>query len=242
MERAGTAERDEQPRSRWRRISGHPLFQFAIAVLVIALAQAFLVKVFTVPSASMENTLREGDRILVNRLAYSHSGSPVDGDVVVFRADESWGHVASQTSSVRSLVKAAAGALGYGSGNEHYLVKRVIGTPGQTVSCCSATGQVERDGVPLQEPYVFDDLAFVPGTLDCTSQGRSARCFDPITVPDGRYLVLGDHRGNSSDSVISCRVPGADSSCVRWVQGDEITGRAFAIFWPLGRIGALGRS
>lgn len=208
---------------------------------MIALAQAFLVKIFTVPSVSMENTLHEGDRILVNRLAYSQNGSVSDGDVIVFRADESWGHTTSSPTSVKTLIKAAAGALGYGSGNEHYLVKRVVGTPGQTVSCCSTSGQVERDGAPLQEPYVFSDYAFVPGTLDCTSQTRSARCFGPITVPEGRYLVLGDHRGDSSDSVIMCRNPAATSDCVRWVQKDEITGRAFAIFWPLNRIGRVGR-
>lgn len=229
-------------RSRLRRISAHPLFHLAVAILVVALAQAFLVKIFTVPSASMENTLHEGDRILVNRLAYSHSASPTDGDVVVFRADENWGHVPSRTTSARSIIKAAAGALGYGSGNDHYLVKRVIGTPGQTISCCSTSGQVERDGVPLQEPYVFGDLAFVPGTLDCTSRTRSPRCFGPVTVPAGRYLVLGDHRGDSSDSVITCRTPAASNSCVRWVERDEITGRAFAIFWPLGRAGGLGGS
>lgn len=242
MGKADAATRDRQHRSRLKRVSGNPLFHLAVAVLVIALAQAFLVKIFTVPSASMENTLHEGDRILVNRLAYSRSASPADGDVVVFHADENWGHVPSQTTSVRSVIRVAAGALSYGSGNDHYLVKRVIGTPGQTISCCSTTGLLERDGVSLQEPYVFGDLAFVPGTLDCTSQTRSARCFGPIAVPAGRYLVLGDHRGDSSDSVVLCRTAAATRDCVRWVTSEEITGRAFAIFWPLGRIGKLGGS
>ncbi|SES01905.1 signal peptidase I [Propionibacterium cyclohexanicum] len=233
------AARNGRRRSRLRRISGHPLFHLVVAILVIAVVQAFFVKVFTVPSPSMENTLHEGDRILVNRLAYSASHEAADGDVVVFRADESWGHVPEQAVTLRTVVKTLAGALGYGSGTEHYLVKRVIGTPGQTVSCCTAMGQLERDGAAVQEDYIYRDFPFVPGTLDCSTQPRSARCFGPVTVPQGRILVMGDHRSDSSDSVLGCRMPGATSECVRWVREDEVVGKAFAIFWPLGRIGGI---
>jgi signal peptidase I len=64
-------------------------------------------------------------------------------------------------------------------------VKRVIGLPGDTVSC--RDGQVWVNGARLDEPYLAAD--FAPRT-DCTD----------VTVPPGRLYVLGDHREVSQDS------------------------------------------
>ncbi len=55
----------------------------AAAFLLALLVQAFIVKPFAIPSPSMENTLLEGDRVLVNRLVY-HFHPPRRGDVIVF--------------------------------------------------------------------------------------------------------------------------------------------------------------
>lgn len=119
------------------------------------------------------------------------------------------------------------------------LVKRVIAGPGQVAACCTDGGAVTVDGVPLDEPYVFEDFPFEPGTLDCTSTPRSARCFDSVTVPADSYLMLGDHRSASSDSAARCRVADADQDCWRWASRDDIVGVASAIIWPIGRWGGL---
>ena len=74
---------------------------------------------------------------------------------------------------------------GFGPSSAHTLIKRVIGTPGQTVECCSADGGLMIDGEPIDEPYITNDFAFEPGTLDCTTipdrRGASTRSRCPPT-------------------------------------------------------------
>jgi len=93
---------------------------------------------------------------------------------------------------------------------EKVLIKRVIGLPGETVS--GHDGKVWIGSRPLQESYVNRACH---GTAD----------FSPVTVPSGRYFVMGDNRCDSTDS----RVFGA-------IPGSSIIGRAFLIIWPLSRI------
>ena len=86
-------------------------------------------------------------------------------------------------------------------------VKRVIGVPGDTVQV-SADGIVTVDGVALKEPYVNDHL----------------NPYEPETVKlaPGQYFVLGDNRGDSSDSRDWGPVPSKD-----------IIGRAEVVYWPI---------
>jgi signal peptidase I len=93
---------------------------------------------------------------------------------------------------------------------EKVLIKRVIGLPGETVS--GHDGKVWIGSRLLQESYVNRACH---GTAD----------FSPVTVPSGRYFVMGDNRCDSTDSRIFGAIPGS-----------SIIGRAFLIIWPLGRI------
>jgi signal peptidase I len=93
---------------------------------------------------------------------------------------------------------------------EKVLIKRVIGLPGETVS--GHDGKVWIGSRSLEESYVNRACH---GTAD----------FSPVTVPSGRYFVMGDNRCDSADS----RVFGA-------IPGSSIIGRAFLIIWPLSRI------
>lgn len=185
----------------------------------------------------MENTLHIGDRILVNRL-----DSTIDrGDVVVFGHGETWEQArrAPASDPLRAAVRAVGDVLGMGPSNTAYTVKRVIGLPGESVSCCSTTGAVEIGGTPLTEGYLFEDLPFTPGTNDCSTTPRSARCFAPISIPEDSYLVMGDHRSQSADSVVACRGSARESSCAKFVHRDRIVGPVVATFWPLDRIGSI---
>ena len=208
-----------------------------IALVAVALVQAFLVKPFGVPSQSMEETLQIGDRILVNRL----DDDVARGDVVVFGHGISWQAAELPPSSnlVKRTFRAFGDLTGIGPSNTAYTVKRVIGLPGTTVACCSTDGKVTVDGTPLDETYIYQDLPFTPGTLDCSSSPRSTRCFPEIRVPKDNLLVLGDHRSESADSVIGCRGATDGPECARFVPQDRVVGPVVLRFWPLTDIGGI---
>ncbi|MFB2599461.1 signal peptidase I [Herbiconiux sp. P17] len=228
-------------RSRLRKITGNPFVHLLAAFVVLALVQTFLVRLYFVPSGSMENTLEPGDRILVNRLAYA-GGDPQTTDIVVFNASDAWPSESAPPSSnpLVYAVKWLGGVVGIGPSNDHTLVKRVIAGPGQTVSCCDAEGHVLVDGKPLNEPYTFNDFPFVAGSVDCDSVPASIRCFGEYTVPEGEYFVLGDNRAGSADSIQLCRgQPETTDACVKLVRRDDIVGRVFQIALPFGRWGSV---
>ncbi len=208
-----------------------------IALVAVALVQAFLVKPFGVPSQSMEETLQIGDRILVNRLDSDVSR----GDVVVFGHGDTWQQkqLPPADNALVRAVRALGDLSGIGPSNTAYTVKRVIGLPGHKVACCTADGEVTVDGRPLDETYIYEDLPFTPGTLDCSSSPRSTRCFPEITVPEDNLLVLGDHRSESADSVIGCRGATEGQECAQFVPADRVVGPVVLRFWPLTAFGGI---
>ncbi|MCH6469149.1 S26 family signal peptidase [Sinomonas terrae] len=240
----------------WLRFASHAL----AALLVVSLVQAFLVKLYRVPSASMEPTLsgspRGGDWILADRLSTRLGKAPQVGDVVVVVRPAGW--AGEKTDDGRALpaggglpsggglpgavgdVARAFGDLtGIGPSSRSYLVKRIVAQGGQTIACCDAAGRLERDGVGVDEPYVTLDLPFVPGRLDCTTTPRSARCFRPFKVPPGELVLLGDHRSASADSSLACRVPSPPDPCMRTVPASAMVGRVALRVWPIWRAGVL---
>ncbi|MET4134202.1 signal peptidase I [Pseudarthrobacter sp. PvP090] len=217
-----------------------------IALVAVSLVQGFLVKAYRIPSGSMEPTLQGsaagGDRILVNRVAYAGS-EPHPGDIVVFTRPDSWQSESAMPRSggVAGLARSFGDVTGIGPSNEQFLVKRVVATGGQTISCCGDDGKLRVDGLPLDEPYVFEDLPFVPGTLNCQTSPRSLRCVPSFTVPEGELVVLGDHRSNSVDSAIACRTPAAEpADCIRTIPAPAVVGQVAGRFWPLNRAGGVG--
>jgi signal peptidase I len=140
---------------------------------------------------------------------------------------------------LQDALTTVARAAGVARPDDTDYVKRVIGIPGDRVACCTPEGRVtvQPAGVDvpivLDEPYVFedDDEPF------CAAGVGAELCpvgAEGVLVPEGRLWVMGDHRSASSDS----RAHLADRSSGT-VPQDEVVGRAFAIVWPLGRIGLL---
>ncbi|QPZ37472.1 signal peptidase I [Paramicrobacterium chengjingii] len=232
------ANENEKSVGLFRRIVGSFWFNLLAAFFVLAVMQLFVVKLYSVPSGSMENTLEIGDKVLVSRLAYIGS-EPTVGDVVVFDASATWDESRERpTNPIEYAVKWLGGLIGVGPSLDHTLVKRVVAGPGQTIACCGDTGQMLVDGEPLEEPYVVNDFLFVPGQVDCSTEPMSRRCVDEFTVPAEQYVVLGDSRANSSDSLIECRGSSASDNCVRTVQRSDIVGKLFTVVWPIGNLGA----
>lgn len=231
----------------WRKFrastAGALLINLVAAVVVIALVQTFFVKMYVVPSGSMQGTLLIGDRILVNRTAYA-GGVPPRGDVVVFSADEAWNEQGQASGGpAKELLRYFGDVTGIGPSHEKFLVKRVIGIPGDVVECCTAAGALKVNGVAQAEPYVQGDPLFNVEGPNCETTPRSTRCFGQVTVPEGQLLVLGDNRGNSKDSVYACRGAAAGAAaataCLKFVPLQNVVGHTFATVLPLQRFGGV---
>jgi len=110
--------------------------EWAITILLLLFGTTTLVQAFVIPTGSMEDTLLIGDHLLVDKLAYAPGGSfskyilpyrdPKHGDIIVFR---------------------------YPVDITQTFVKRTIGVPGDHIKIINQ--QVYRNGVKLNEPYVY---------------------------------------------------------------------------------------
>ena len=105
------------------------------ALLVAFVVKTFLIQAFYIPSGSMLPTLKEEDRVLVNKLSYDLHGVE-RGDIVVFKGPD------------------------HAQGEVKDLIKRVIGLPGETVE--AHDGQVFVNGNAISEPYLGDGITTGP--------------------------------------------------------------------------------
>ena len=198
-----------------RRSAARWIAEFAVylvvAVVVVSLVRVFLVQPFLVPSGSMEETLRDQDTIVAWK-----PGEPQRGMIVVFRDDLGWlGPIdpAPTWKRVLSWVKILPNQ------DEQYLVKRLIGMPGDHVSCCDSQGRLSVNGQVLDEPYLY-----------YSNKAVAQRHFD-VVVPAGRIFVLGDHRDSSADSRDHMCKGDADP----FPSVDAIQGKVVAIMRPFSR-------
>jgi signal peptidase I len=159
----------------WRRT----ILLAVAASAAMLLVSTFVVRPYQVPSGSMENTLRVGDRVLVDKLAYRFGGTPQRGDVVVFDGD---------------------GSFTQAPGTD--FVKRVIGVGGDRVTCCDARGRLMVNGHPLDETYLYPgdtpsqvpfDIVVPDGKLwvmgDHRADSRDSR--DHLGDPGGGNVPVG---------------------------------------------------
>ncbi|MFC4502131.1 MULTISPECIES: signal peptidase I [Streptomyces] len=154
-----------------------------VCLLFLLVLNAFVVQPFQIPSGSMENGLRIGDRVLVNKLAYRFGAQPRRGDVVVFDG------------------------TGY-FGNSDY-VKRVVGVGGDHVVCCDKEGRIRVNGRSVDEsaflypgdsPSTVDfDVAVPEGTLFVLGDHRSVSSDsrDHLGSPGGGMIPVSDVIGRA---------------------------------------------
>jgi signal peptidase I len=198
-------------------------WQETLVLLVLALVtsivlKTFFVQMFFVPSASMRPTLKEQDRILVEKIS-SWDGEVERGDVVVFEDPGGWLGVAPEPTGIQALLS----LIGLYPDGGH-LVKRVIGVGGDTVACCDKQGRVTVNGQPVDE-----DAYLRQGVQP------SQKEFE-VTVPEDAIWVMGDNRANSQDSRFHMEQPGRGT-----VPDERIVGRVWAIVWPTDRLELLDR-
>jgi signal peptidase I len=157
-----------------KRVLGYAVVIVA-AVLVALAVQAWVVKPYRIPSESMLDTLRPGDRVLVNRAVY-HLREPHRGDVIVFH---------------------------YPDDPDVVFIKRVVGTPGDVLNV--RDGRLYVNGERVKEPYVHRTAGRPDPTVAQAAIAGSTlhdpwSLAEPYRVPQGEYFVMGDNRTDSDDS------------------------------------------
>jgi len=199
---------------------GELLESLLITILLALFGTTFVAQAYKIPSESMEPTLLVGDHLLVNKFIFGGNGAWYDkllpyrdirrGDIIVFR---------------------------YPYGEHANYVKRVIGLPGDRLKIVDE--KVYVNGKPLSESYVtLDPLyadpfaedfpptipEYMPGGLPedwvhfLSTEVRDGQ----VTVPPGKYFVMGDNRDHS-----------ADSRYWGFVDRDAIIGRPMFIYWSV---------
>lgn len=195
-----------------------------IAVSVVLFITTFIVKPFSIPSGSMEETLAIGDRVLVDKVTYRFRDVE-RGDVIVFDGTDSFtpAKEVPQRDPITGAATWVGQSLGFIQPDTTDFIKRVIGIGGDRVVCCDEQGRITVNGVPLDEgDYLFpgDEPSFVE--------------FD-VLVPKDRVWVMGDHRSNSADSRSHLGSPGGG-----FIMVSRVVGRGMSVVWPVNNWSGLG--
>lgn len=164
----------------------HPLTEIIrfsiIALLIVIPIRMFIAQPFIVSGASMETTFHSGEYLIVDQVSY-HLNDPTRGDVIVFR---------------------------YPRDPSKFFIKRIIGTPGDTVTIEDGLVIISNEANPkgylLEEPYA-------------ETMPEASKMVE--TLGEREYFVMGDNRDESSDS----RTWGV-------LQEERIIGRAWMRLFP----------
>ncbi|MGN9761342.1 signal peptidase I [Streptomyces sp. SD31] len=213
----GASPKPKKQRSFWKEL---PIL-IGIALVLALLIKTFLVQAFSIPSDSMQNTLQQGDRVLVDKLTPWFGSEPERGEVVVFHDPDNW--LAGEPTPDPNALQTFLSWIGLmPSAEEKDLIKRVVGVGGDTVEC-EGTGPLKVNGKALSEAsYVY------PGNTPCSQDDQGGQF--KVKVPEGYIWVMGDHRQNSRDS----RYNQSDKNH-GMVPVKEVVGRAIVIAWPINR-------
>ena len=212
----GAASRPAEPekqRSFWKEL---PLL-IGIALVLALLIKTFLVQAFSIPSDSMQNTLQQGDRVLVDKLTPWFGSEPERGEVVVFHDPGGWldGRAATPEPNAAQKVLSFIGLMP--SAEEKDLIKRVIAVGGDTVEC-KGTGPVKVNGKALTRLV----------HLSRATPRAATSPFGPIKVTRGPDLG----HGRPPAELPGLPLPPEADTNQGTVPVDEVVGRAIVVAWP----------
>lgn len=153
------------------------LYIIIISLVIVLPIRTFIAQPYVVSGASMDNTLQNGNYLIVDEISYRFE-EPKRGDVIVFKTPPKG--LELQNLPLTKTV---------------YYIKRVIGLPGETVEINGDEVKIYNkenpNGLVLTEPYIYINK-LIPSPF---SQIKLK-----VTLKNGEYFVMGDNRHNSSDS------------------------------------------
>lgn len=185
---------------RWRRLWRESVRPLLVLIILLTSFRSAIADWNDVPSGSMRPTILEGDRVLVNRVAYDLK--------VPFTT---W-HLARWSDPKRGDIVVLLSPV-----NSERLIKRVVGIPGDVIE---VHGQRLRvNGTPAAyaplpaSEAIAHGVAWLPlaAMAQETVEGRRHMVMaetaigpgsdiGPLRVPEGQYFLMGDHRDSSYDS------------------------------------------
>ncbi|MDH6373365.1 signal peptidase I [Paenibacillus sp. PastF-3] len=165
------------------------LLTAVVVFAVMSVLNIFVFNISTVKGQSMQPTLVEGERLFINKLSLMFV-NPKHGDVVILHDPST------------------------GPSRKDFLVKRVIGIPGDIIEV--KDHQLYVNGKIVNEPYIDTEIEDPD--------------FAALTVESGNYFVMGDNRHASASK---------DSRYFGSIPQDMIVGRADYIWWPLSKLKGL---
>lgn len=235
--KADDAEQGEKKQMHWLL---ETLLVIVAVLVVVGLFQNFIGRQYVIPSGSMEPTLHgcEGctnDRIFTEKISY-YGSDPEPGDVIVFEGTEDWNMMYTSPRSDNPVLHTIQDVLSFVSlapPDENTLVKRVIATGGQTVSCQAGDPAVMVDGKPIDQSYI-QQPAIYPVDPSTGSEECGGQYFGPITVPEDHLWMMGDNRTASADSRYHI-----DDAYQGTIPVENVRGKVMFVFFPFGRIGGI---
>jgi signal peptidase I len=192
---------------------------FLLMILIVSSLRSALADWNDVPTGSMKPTIQEGDRVVVNKLAYDLK-IPFTTIKIVGWDDPKRGDIVVLFSPVDGT----------------RLVKRVVALPNDQVEMREnqlyINGQVAKQSpvattelADYGRAYVFaENLQGHTHKMMVTPEIPAVRSFGPVVVPKGNYFVLGDNRDNSNDSRF-----------IGFIERRRIVGEAVAVAFSLDR-------
>ena len=201
-----------------------------IVAVVLALVVRYYIGTPTiVQQRSMFPTLKENERLWLNRWGRTTKKLPEKGDIITFEAP-SVTKVTKEDIDLNNPVaiyknepQTLLGKFSYyvlESGKKRY-IKRVIAVPGDYVEI--KNGGVYIDGEKIQEDYLQ------PGVVtDMVQENSDESYFNNFTVPDNCVFAMGDNRPGSTD----CRSFGC-------IPLEKIEGKVLFRFWPFSKFGGV---
>ena len=173
-----------------------------VALLLALVIRTFVVQAFKIPSESMLQTLLVGDHLLASKFSYGVK-VPFTNYYVYKGSDPQRGEII---------------IFEYPNDPSVDYIKRIVGVPGDIIEVRNK--QLFRNGEPVKESYIRFTQ---PDRIEPVRDN-----FGPVTVPEGKYFVMGDNRDNSLDS----RFWG-------FVDRSAIRAKAWRIYWSWGGLGDM---